>query len=64
MKLIKRKKPWVDLQYDGPCIPKNYSEPGVENGAKLEEHLVGNEDLTKVFHATKDMDLSASMAWL
>ena len=64
MGLFKRKKPWVEIQHEEDFIPKDYSERGVETGAKLEEQLVGNEDLERIFIATKDMDLSASMAWL
>ena len=64
MKLIKRKKPWVDLQYDGPCLPKNYTERGVETGAKLEEQLVGNVDLQKIHMATKKMSLAEATAWM
>ena len=63
MSFFKRKKPWVDLQYDGEFLPKDYSERGVETGAKLEEQIVGNVDLEKIFYATEDMDLSASMSW-
>ena len=64
MSIFRRKKPWVELQHEEQFIPKNYSEVGVENGAKLEEELVGNEDLKRIFFATKDMDLPKSMAWL
>ena len=64
MSIFRRKKPWVELQHEEQFIPKNYSEVGVENGAKLEEELVGNEDLKRIFYATKDMDLPKSMAWL
>ena len=64
MSFLKRKKPWVEIQHEEPFIPKDYSEPGVETGAKLEEQLVGNVDLERIFYATKDMDLPKSMAWL
>jgi len=64
MSLFKRKKPWVELQHEEQFIPKDYSERGVETGAKLEETLVGNEDLKRIFAATENMDLRTSMAWL
>ena len=64
MKLFKRTKPWVDLQYEGPFIAKDYSEAGVETGAKLEEQLVGNVDLARIFNATKKMSQSEASAWL
>jgi lipopolysaccharide/colanic/teichoic acid biosynthesis glycosyltransferase len=63
MRLFSR-KPWVELQHEEEFIPKDYSERGVETGAKLEDHLVAYEDLQRIFNATKDMDLSMSMAWL
>ena len=64
MSLFKRKKPWVELQKEEQVIPKNYSERGVETGAKLEEQLVGNVDLARIHARTKDMGLPAIMAWL
>ena len=64
MILFWRKKPWVDLQHEEDFIPKDYSERGVETGAKLEDQLVGNVDLERIFYATENMDLRTSMAWL
>ena len=64
MILFWRKKPWVDLQHEEDFIPKDYSERGVETGAKLEDQLVGNVDLERIFYATASMDLKTSMAWL
>ena len=65
MKRTKRKKPWVDLQYEGPLIPKNYSERGVDTGAKFEEHLTGNEDLSRIFNASMRLDnATAFVKWL
>ena len=64
MTLFKRKRPWVDLQYEGDFIPKNYSEPGVDNGAKLEEELVGNVDLDRIHNATKNLGLQEILTWL
>ena len=63
MSLFKR-KPWVELQHEEEYIPKNYSEIGVENGAKLEEELVGNVDLERIHNATKKMALDEILAWL
>ena len=64
MSLFKRKKPWVELQHEEQFIPKNYSEVGVENGAKLEEELVGNVDLERIHARTKSMGLTEILAWL
>ena len=63
MSLFKRKKPWVDLQHEDEFI-QNYSERGVETGAKLENDLVGNVDLSRIHARTKDMSLSEILAWL
>lgn len=64
MSLFKRKKPWVQLQYEEQFIPKNYSESGVKTGAKLEEEIVGNVDLERIHSATKNLDVSGFLAWL
>ena len=64
MSLFKRKKPWVELQHEEPFIPKNYSESGVETGAKLEDELVGNVDLERIFNATKNLGLAEILGWL
>ena len=63
MSLFKR-KPWVELQHEEEFIPKNYSEVGVERGAKLEDELVGNQDLARIHARTKDMGLPEILAWL
>ena len=64
MKLFKRKKPLVSLRYDEQFIPENYSEQGVESGAKLEQHLTANRDLKTIFDATKDLNMKETRAWL
>lgn len=64
MSLFKRKKPWVQVQYEEQFIPKNYSELGVKTGAKLEEEIVGNVDLERIHSATKNLDVSGFLAWL
>ena len=64
MSIFRRKKPWVELQHEEQFIPKNYSEVGVERGAKLEEELVGNQDLERIHARTKDMGLQEILDWL
>ena len=65
MKLFKRKKPWVDLQHEEDFIPANYSERGVKTGAKLDEYLVGNEDLKRIFSASNRYESPAEfIKWL
>ena len=64
MSLFKRRKPWVTLQYDEQFIPENFSEQGVETGAKFERHLATNHDLKVIFKATKGMDVKETEQWL
>ena len=64
MKLFKRKKPLVSLRNEEEFIPENYSEQGVESGAKFEKHLATNHDLKVIFEATRDLDITGFEQWL
>ena len=64
MRLFKRKGPWVSLRYEEQFIPENYSEKGVERGAKFERHLATNQDLKTIFKATKSLDPKGIEDWL
>lgn len=64
MSFFKRKKPWVQLQYEEEFVPTNYSEAGVKTGAKLEDEIVGNIDLERIHNATIKLDVSGFLAWL
>lgn len=64
MSLFKRKKPRVTLRYEEQFIPENWSERGVESGAKFERHLATNHDLKKIFYATKELDMHGIDKWL
>ena len=64
MNLFKRKKPWVQLQYEEEFVPSNYSEAGVNTGAKLEDEIVGNNDLERIHNTTKNLDVSGFLTWL
>ncbi len=64
MSLLKRKKPWVTLQHEEQFIPENYSEQGVESGAKFERHLATNYDLKTIFKSTKHLDVNGIEEWL
>ena len=65
MKLFHRKRrPWVTLQYDEAYIPKDYSERGTETGAKLEDQIVGNQDLQRIHWASMNMTRKAFSAWI
>ena len=64
MSLFKRDKPWVSLLYDEDFIPENYSEEGVQSGAKLEHHIASSRDLYTIFKATLDLGLNDFLKWL
>ena len=64
MTLFKRNRPWVSLRYDADFSPDNYSEDGVESGAKLENHIASSKDLYKIFQATLDLGLGDFLKWL
>ena len=64
MKFFFKRKPWVSLRYDEQFIPENYSETGVESGAKLENHIASSKDLYSIFKATLDLGLNEFLKWL
>ena len=64
MKLFHKRKPWITLRYDEQFIPENYSETGVESGAKLENHIASSKDLYTIFKATLDLGLNEFLKWL
>ena len=59
----RKRRPWVTLQYDA-YTPAGYTERGVETGAKLEEQIVGNQDLQKIHWNSLHMSPKAFKAWL
>lgn len=52
------------LFYYEPEIPADYTERGVEKGAKIADAKVDNPDVLRIFETTKRMDLKESLAWL
>ena len=64
MSLIKRQKPIVSLRYEEQFISENYTEDGVERGAKLEHHFTVNEDLKTIFDAMQDKGTDEKKDWL
>ena len=50
--------------YYEPEIPADYTEHGVEKGAKIEDAKVENKDILRIFTTTKRMDLDESLAWI
>ena len=53
MKLFNPHKPWVTLQHEEQFIPENYSEQGVDTGAKLEENMVAHVDVNRIHAASQ-----------
>lgn len=64
MIVFRRRKPIVSLRYEEQFIPENYTEQGVETGAKFERHLATNHDLRTIFRATKKLDENGIEQWL
>lgn len=50
--------------YYEPEIPFDYTEHGVEKGAKLEIDEMTNVDMQRIFSATKQMNLEETFTWL
>ena len=46
-----------------PDIPSDYTEEGVEKGAKLSDGLIDNPDLRLFFNATHEMSLDDTLRW-
>ena len=64
MIFLKRIKPWVTTRFEEQSIPENYSERGVETGAKIEQHFTVNPDLKTIFEATQEMGINEIDKWL
>ena len=64
MSLFKRRAPWVTLQHEEQFIPENYSEQGVDSGAKLEENLIAHPDIQRIHAVVQDMGVDQINAWL
>ncbi len=47
-----------------PEIPLNYTERGVEKGAKVTDGKVTNKDVLRIYEATRDMSLEEAEAWM
>ena len=47
-----------------PDIPSDYTEKGVEKGAKLSDGFIDNPDLRIFFDATHEMSLDDTLTWL
>lgn len=57
-----RKNPWVRLQYE-PDVT-NYTELGSDTGAKLDLSSVENQDVLRVFEASKNLDRYQLWPWI
>lgn len=51
------------FQYN-PDIPDDYTEKGVEKGAKLGDGGVDNPDVVKILESTKTMSLDKTLSWI
>ena len=60
-KLFKRLK--LPFLYE-PEIPVDYTEKGVERGAKVTDGNVDNPDVLRIYEATKDLSLEEAYTWL
>ena len=64
MSIFKRKKPLVTPQWEEQFIPDDYTENGVERGAKLRDHLTANRDLDALFEAANTLKLNSLYYWI
>lgn len=60
---MKLKRIKITFQYE-PEIPDNYTEHGVEKGAKLSNGGVSNPDVERIFEETKPLPLMEALSWL
>ena len=58
LKKLRRTSQWE------PDIPSDYTEEGVEKGAKLSDGLIDNPDLRLFFDATHEMSLDDTLRWV
>ena len=63
MKQKRKRRPWVTLQYEA-LTPPDYTERGVESGAKLEEQIVGNQDLQQIHWHSLNTSPQEFKKWL
>ena len=63
MKLLHKRRPWVTLQYEA-LTPPDYTERGADSGAKLEEQIVGNQDLQQIHWHSLNTSPQAFKKWL
>ncbi len=61
--VIKKRRRRIPFFYE-PVISPNYTEHGVETGAKIDEYDIQNRDVEYIFNATKPLNLEESMAWI
>lgn len=60
-----KRKPFVRVQYEPEdVITTNYSESGVESGAKIDVFRIEDRDARKFILSTKDMSLRQKLVWI
>ncbi len=61
--MVTRRKSRMPFYYE-PEVSPQYTETGVEKGAKIADVEMRNKDILRIFHTTKSMDLEESLVWL
>ncbi len=57
------RRPRIPFYYE-PEIPSDYTEQGVELGAKLKDTELDNSDIRRIYNATTTLNLADSLAWM
>jgi len=60
---VSRRRTRIPFYYE-PEIPADYTEHGVEKGAKIETQKVENRDILRFFTINRSMNLDNSLVWL
>lgn len=60
----KTSRRYLRIPFYNPEIPVDYTERGVEKGAKIENAKIESRDILRIFTSTKQMNLNNSLAWL
>lgn len=60
----KTSRRYLRIPFYYPEILVDYTEHGVEKGAKIENAEIENRDILRIFTSTKQMSLNSSLVWL
>ena len=65
MEYLKTRKQYDDTKKKGALkIPADYTERGVEKGAKIVDSDVRYQDVWRIYEATKELSLEEALGWL